>query len=189
MVKILRLWCKTQFLRELEGLGMGFCTSKQNWMVTGYDPKATRTSEPTKKPNDWWLNHVTSPNFLAEIRHNGWSSSDSININLFFWWIWWWISWWNPNVSKKTADRNLWPKWLKWPAARNPSAADVACRGVENGISGLGKNGNFKGQSRYSMLMDMYGIMIFIDFYIVYRYSYRYSRFSYSNYFWIFTVI
>ena len=101
MVKILRLWCKTQFLRELEGLGMGFCTSKQNWMVTGYDPKATRTSEPTKKPNDWWLNHVTSPNFLAEIINNGWSSSDSININLFFWWIWWWISWWNPNVSKK----------------------------------------------------------------------------------------
>ena len=46
-----------------------------------------------------------------------------------------------------------------------------------------------KGQSRYSMLMDMYGIMIFIDSYIVYRYSYRYSRFSYSNYFWIFTVI
>ena len=59
----------------------------------------------------------------------------------------------------------VWPKWLKWPAARNPSAADVACRGVENGISGLGKNGILKGQSRYSMLMDMYGIVIFIDFY------------------------
>ena len=84
MVKIPRLWCKTQFLRELDGLGMGCCTSKQNWMVTGYHPKATRTSEPTKKPNDWWLNHVTSPNFLAEIINNGWSSSDSININLFF---------------------------------------------------------------------------------------------------------
>lgn len=146
---------------------MGCCTSKQNWMVTGYHPKATRTSEPTKKPNDWWLNHVTSPNFLAEIINNGWSSSDSININLFFFLVNFMVKsqWWNPNVSKKKRTEICGPSGsngLQPATLRLLTLPAVAWRMA---FQVLEKIGDFKGQSRYSMLMDMYGIMILIDFY------------------------